>query len=70
MRIVSLTEARKQRNSQISRESAPPEKRIADLERDLLHAIDSIVDLEKRLDSQSRLLRRLLKLLEKERAVD
>lgn len=65
MKIVSLQDRRNRRQQLVSRQSHDTETRIRDLEEDLLRAIDLVLDMERRLETQGGILRRLLRLLKK-----
>lgn len=63
--IVSLEFRRKARDEMARKEYLNPEIRIKELEGDMLRAIDYMMDLEQRLYSQEKTLRKLIHLLGK-----
>lgn len=65
--LVRLAEKRKERNNQLIRQKTQTlDQRVADLELDLLRAIEQVIDLTNRLEDQERYFRLLLKALHKE----
>jgi hypothetical protein len=65
--LVRLAERRKERNNLLMRQKTQTlDQRVADLESDLLRAIEQVIDLTQRLEDQERYFRLLLKALHKE----
>lgn len=66
--LVQLAEKRREeRNNQLLKQKSQTlEQRVADLELDLLRAIEQIIDLTQRMEDQERYFRLLLKALHKE----
>lgn len=65
--LVLLAEKRRENNRQIIKQKTQTlEQRVADLELDLLRAIEQIIDLTQRMEDQERYFRLLLKALHKE----
>lgn len=66
--LLLLAEKRREiRNNQIARQKSQTlDQRVADLELDLLRAIEQIIDLTQRMEDQERYFRLLLRALHKE----
>jgi len=66
-RIISLNERRKQDENRKLRIDSSLDSRVADLEVDMLRAIDMLIDLQKQVESQHNTIFKLLRLLKEEK---
>jgi len=64
-KIVSLQDRRKKKQQETHRKRKPYESRILDLEQDMLRVVESLMDMQKQLESQRDTLFKLLRLLNK-----
>lgn len=64
--IISLGSRKEQKEKSIRKRYLSTEDRVAELEADLLRAIEAIMQMEERLDGQSRLIRGLVSALKRE----